>query len=1146
TPGGAIPPLVLGNQLAAGQIKVVLAYLNTDKPANGPGQLVTVPVVVPATAPAGASWTVKLTGVSLNGDTDIPIGTLGTATITLQGGTPPPPAGGGLPGPAGDGKADLNITDNDPAKLSNAITANAGDKVTVRINVDADAKNVQGVELVLDATTKSAGAPDLTGIVSSGTQVTANLGDIFTPGGAIPPLVLGNQLAAGQIKVVLAYLNTDKPGNGPGSLVNVPLQIPATATAGNSWTLKLTGVSLNGDTDIPVGTMGTATITVGGVTPPPPGPALRTAQAATANTLIAGTLVVQPGKAGTVHIVGANTSNVAGFALTLEYDPAVATYVAGSAKAPAGSIIAGTQAVTVNDGFTSGAAVPPAGKRWIRVAWTGDAGSAAGSTGPILELQFQGVATGAPYAQAPLSFVTAGGLTQDLTLGDATLVKLTDAGVLHAGSIILADSATGWSVQTGHLVSGSVSALGANVYVVDDGGMLRAYTNGAPLAGFTPVNVGAPVLGRPTLRNGNVYVLTTTGHMVKANATTGGAATLDKNLGAAASTSSPAVIGDRIYVGLNDGRVLALADADGSTVAQWPAPAAEGAIVSGPSADGNELWVGTNGGGLYALSTELLPQTPIHLTGGTGARGTQLSSAPFIVLAPGLALAYVGGPDGMVHKYNASTGAADPTHPTSSAGPAGIYAPIFVSGSTVVVSDESGNFRTLDAATLAQISTQKLGNGAGDAQAPIQTGLDTAGSTPNYYVPDLDGHLRILSVGATPAVVKDLVLGSSAVSAPAVTGQLRAATDVVVVANADGSVVALPIYPASAVTPPPTGDGKADLTITDTSATPTSTITAKAGDTVTVAINADVDAKNVQGLELVLDTTTKSAGAPDLTGVVASGTQVTANLGSMFTPGGAIPPLVLGNQLAAGQIKVVLAYLNTDKPANGPGQLVTVPVVVPATAPAGASWTVKLTGVSLNGDTDIPIGTLGTATISIAGGVTPPPPTGGGLPGPAGDSKADLNITDTTAALSNAITAKAGTEVLLQINVDADAKNIQGVELVLDSTTKSAGAPDLGAKITSGTQATVNLGSIFTPGGAIPPLVLGNQIAVGQIKVVLAYLNTDKPGNGPGPIVTVPVEIPAGAAVGASWTLKLTGVSLNGDTDIPLGTLGTATITVGS
>jgi hypothetical protein len=226
--------------------------------------------------------------------------------------------------------------------------------------------------------------------------------------------------------------------------------------------------------------------------------------------------------------------------------------------------------------------------------------------------------------------------------------------------------------------------------------------------------------------------------------------------------------------------------------------------------------------------------------------------------------------------------------------------------------------------------------------------------------------------------------------------------------------------------------------------------------------------------------------------------------------------------------------------------LVTVPVVVPATAPAGASWTVKLTGVSLNGDTDIPIGTLGTATISIAGGVTPPPPTGGGLPGPAGDSKADLNITDTTAALSNAITAKAGTEVLLQINVDADAKNIQGVELVLDSTTKSAGAPDLGAKITSGTQATVNLGSIFTPGGAIPPLVLGNQIAVGQIKVVLAYLNTDKPGNGPGPIVTVPVEIPAGAAVGASWTLKLTGVSLNGDTDIPLGTLGTATITVGS
>ncbi|HEY3283511.1 MAG TPA: hypothetical protein VGN26_14680, partial [Armatimonadota bacterium] len=169
--------------------------------------------------------------------------------------------------------------------------------------------------------------------------------------------------------------------------------------------------------------------------------------------------------------------------------------------------------------------------------------------------------------------------------------------------------------------------------------------------------------------------------------------------------------------------------------------------------------------------------------------------------------------------------------------------------------------------------------------------------------------------------------------------------------------------------------GQANLTVTD--AAGSSTITAKAGDTITLQVNVDAAAKNVQGVECVLDTTTKSAGAPDLAGVVASGTQVTANLGSIFTPGGAIPPLVLGNQVAAGQVKVVLAYLNTDKPGNGPGSLFSVPMTVPATAPAGASWTVKLTGVSLNGDTDIPVATTGTATISIAGG-TPPPPSGGG------------------------------------------------------------------------------------------------------------------------------------------------------------------------
>ncbi|HEY3281157.1 MAG TPA: PQQ-binding-like beta-propeller repeat protein [Armatimonadota bacterium] len=1261
--------------------------------AAGPGTLITLPVRIPASAPSGTAIPIVLTLKEIIDDknVDIPGVKVTSGSIT--------PGVGGAP--------EISIVGVDAAPGANT---------TVSVNINQGLPKVGSAHVTVD----------LGSLVLAGPPVA---GDAFADKGKVvlefdPKDAVGKSGQKIQIGVVSGDAAT-----GPGTLITIPVTIPAGAVIGTPIPVGLTLQEIIDDknADIPG-----VSVKSGSVTPKRALAQVRTPQSPVPNTIVVGTVAAKPVVTGQeptdalLTVTGVNTDNLAGLDLTIEYDPAVITFVEPVAPTkPTDSIIpnpSGTDVfVTANPNYSPAGNAPPAGKRWLKLVVTGNTGTAKGVSGPLVTLKWRAAAGAATYDSAPLSFVTQGGIIQQMVLGDAaaTAVDLTTA-QLHSGASVIVNGTAGFSVQLGNLASGSATAFGQTLYVVDDGGMLRAFKLGTALAGFDPVNVGSPILGRPTYRNGSLYVLTSAGRVVKADATLGGTPKWSKDLGSTASTSTPAVFNDKVYVGLNDGRVVSLADADGAIVDQWTADAADGPIVSGPSVGGSGVWVGTNGGSLYALNATLQVQSKITIAPSAGDLLAQLSSSPFIVAGDGQGQAFVGGTDGKVHRFNASTGGNEVASP---AGPAPIFAPVFVLGSLVYALDEAETVRVIDAATMAETTSKDFGTRALDAQAPIRAGYDPAGSDANLYVPDQDGNLRIVKTDGTLELLGKPVLFAAQVSAPAITNFIRDVTDVVAAVNSDGSLVAIPIWgtpptppppstgglpgpagngkvdmnitdtttalsntitaaagsqvtvqvnvdadaknlqgvefvldsseksagapdltgkvtsgtqvqvdlgsiftpggaipplvlgnqiaagqvkvvlaylntdkpgngpgpivsvpleiPASAPAgstwtlrltgvsvngdtvlttgnlgtatvkvegttppPPPVSDGKVDLTVGD--ATGATTITAKAGDEVMLAINADVDAKNVQGVELVLDSTQKSAGAPDLTGKVASGTQVTANLGSMFTPGGAIPPLVLGNQTAAGQIKVVIAYLNTDKPANGPGQLATVPIEIPATAPAGASWTVKLTGVSVSGDNPLTIGTTGTVTISIAGTPPPPPPAGGGLPGPAGDAKVDMNITDTTAALGNTITGAAGSEVIVQINVDADAKNVQGVELVLDSTQKSAGAPDLTGKVTSGTQVTANLGGIFTPGGPIPALVLANQAAAGQIKLVLAYLNTDKPGNGPGSILSVPLVIPAGAPAGATWTLKLTGVTVNGDTDLPLGTLGTATVKVGS
>lgn len=127
----------------------------------------------------------------------------------------------------------------------------------------------------------------------------------------------------------------------------------------------------------------------------------------------------------------------------------------------------------------------------------------------------------------------------------------------------------------------------------DSGGSGLARDSGvvAPVLAWTYDTKAFEISGTPAVAGGVVYQPTWTGMLAVSEAT---GALLWKN-GAVAGASSPALFGDRIYVGGRDGKLHVLARADGRelwNVTLQPDPVFSG-ITASPRVVGGKLYVGT-------------------------------------------------------------------------------------------------------------------------------------------------------------------------------------------------------------------------------------------------------------------------------------------------------------------------------------------------------------------------------------------------------------------------------------------------------------------------------------------------------------------------------------------------------------------------
>jgi hypothetical protein len=348
------------------------------------------------------------------------------------------------------------------------------------------------------------------------------------------------------------------------------------------------------------------------------------------------------------------------------------------------------------------------------------------------------------------------------------------------------------------------------------------------------------------------------------------------------------------------------------------------------------------------------------------------------------------------------------------------------------------------------------------------------------------------------------------------------------------------------------------MNITDDSAAMTSDIHAQAGQQVTLRVNVDADAVNIKRAYFTLDCTTKTPGAPVLTGKY-KGVQIFAELGALFKGEGlgGIPSMqsVEATVMTLDMITVKVMYGNPFHQANGPGCLVSIPLTVPEDAAAGARWTIKfrIGTVALENLAPIDVGTLGSATLTVDTPLPEGPPPVGGMPGPDGDGKVDMNITNTSQALVGDIKAPAGSEVMLRVNVDRDAYDVGMGQFILQCKPKSLKYPTLTGKRVADPAMALEGKLIAEPGSILlsdPQVEVMSAEAVesspGTIVVTVSYFSTRKKASGPGSLLLLPVVVPKDAPAGAQWTISIQSkdLVLGGPASLPIGTLSSARLTV--
>jgi hypothetical protein len=206
---------------------------------NGPGTLLTIPLKVPANAVPGAVYALNLVTADLNDPAGNIIATKAVGgKITIAGAAPPPP-----PPAAG---ADIQV---------GSYEANAGDVVNVEVKVSDKVKNVAGAQVLLkfgDIGAVTSEADVKYGVIPAGGFIAVNLG------------------VAGEANIGVVATSG---GNGPGTLLTIPIKLKADLAAGE-YALTLVTADLNDPAgNVLTGlTLGNGKITVKGVVPPPPPP----------------------------------------------------------------------------------------------------------------------------------------------------------------------------------------------------------------------------------------------------------------------------------------------------------------------------------------------------------------------------------------------------------------------------------------------------------------------------------------------------------------------------------------------------------------------------------------------------------------------------------------------------------------------------------------------------------------------------------------------------------------------------------------------------------------------------------------------------------------------------------------------------------
>jgi len=297
-PAGGFIAVNLG---VAGQANIGVVAMNGG---NGPGTLLTIPLKVPANAAPGAVYALNLVTADLNdpGGNVLSVTKVG-GKITIAGAAPPPPPAAG---------ADIQV---------GSYEAKAGDVVNVEVKVSDKVKNVAGAQVLLkfgDIGAVTAEADVKYGVIPAGGFIAVNLG------------------VAGEANIGIVATSG---GNGPGTLLTIPIKLKADLAAGE-YPLTLATADLNDPTGTVLTglTLGNGKITVAGVAPPPPPP-----PAAGADIQV-GSYEAKAGDVVNVEVkVSDKVKNVAGAQVLLKFGDIGAVTAEADVKygvIPAGGFIA--------------------------------------------------------------------------------------------------------------------------------------------------------------------------------------------------------------------------------------------------------------------------------------------------------------------------------------------------------------------------------------------------------------------------------------------------------------------------------------------------------------------------------------------------------------------------------------------------------------------------------------------------------------------------------------------------------------------------------------------------------------------------------------------------------------------------------------